>query len=268
MTDIYRFRDYKEFVLEWVQAQPKKGYGQFKKMADHLGVGTVFISQVFKGDRHFSEEQAFELSLFLNLLENETRYFVTLVRFARAGTKKLQVHIQQELARLSHESKELKNRIRSDKDLDDASKAIFYSDWFYSAIRLATDIKGLRDVAELSARFNLPIEKVKDAVEFLLKTGLCEWREGELRMGPKIVFLSNDSPHIMSRQRSWRIRAFQKMETANRENLFFTCPLVCSHATAESLRRKILGLIDEVLHDVKESPSEELACLNIDWFRV
>lgn len=56
------------------------------------------------------------------------------------------------------------------------------------------------------------------------------------------------------------------MDAADPESLFFTCPLVCSKETATALRRKLVALIEEVLAEVKESPSEELACLSIDWF--
>jgi hypothetical protein len=65
----------------------------------------------------------------------------------------------------------------------------------------------------------------------------------------------------------WRLKGFQKMESTDKENLFFTCPIVCSKKSVELLRKKTLKFIEEVLAEIKDSPSEELVCLNIDWFR-
>ena len=268
MTDIYTFDSYKNFVRKWVEHLPKRGYGQFRKMADHLGVGTVLVSQIFNGERHLNEEQAVDLSQYMNLLEGETKYFMALVRHSRAGTHRLKDHIATEIKQLKQDAKELKGRIKSEADLSKDQQAIFYSDWFYSAIRLAADIPERRDVASISEFLDLPAEKVKMAVEFLLQTGLCEMANGQLCMGPKIVYLPADSPHVLSRQRSWRIRGFHQMESVRPENLFFTCPIVCSTKTAEEVRSKILKFVEHVLGEVKESESEELVCLNIDWFRV
>lgn len=268
MTDIYTFSNYKEFVRVWVRAQPKKGHGQFRRMAEHLGVGTVLMSQVFNGERDLNEEQALELCGFLNLLEGESRYFLALVRHARAGSKKLRDHIRMELDQIRKGAENLKGRIKSEKDISENSKAIFYSDWIYSAIRLATDVPKFREVNGLSRRFDLPSERVRAAAEFLVQNGLCVLEQGELRMGPQIVFLPADSPYVLSRQRSWRLRAFQKMEEGRAEDLYFTCPIVCSEKTIASLRKKILKFIEETLAEVKDSPSEELVCMNIDWFRI
>lgn len=267
MTDLFDYSNYKKFVRNWVSAKPKGGYGQFRRMAEHLGVGTVFISQVFNGDRHLNEEQALELAAHLHLLESEKKFFVTLVRHARAGTKNLRDHIEAELQQMRDETKQLKGRVKSEKTLSPADQAIFYSHWIYSAIRLACDIPRLRNLEALSQHLEIPLEKITEAVDFLVRTGLCENSGGELRMGPQIVFLPADSPYILSRQRSWRLRGFHRMETGNVENFFFTCPLVCSESTAKSIRQKLVKLAEEVLKEVKDSPSEALLCLNIDWFR-
>lgn len=268
MIDIYNFDSYKEFIRKWVQEQPRRGFGQFKKMADHLGVGTVLISQIFKGDREISEEQALRLCEYVGLLERQTKYFLCLVRIARAGTVKLKKLLLVERDSLRDEAKHLKQRIKSDKPLDDLQQSIFYSDWHYSAVRLATDIPTLRTLSSLAERLDLPVDNVKKTLEFLVEAGLCEIKEGEISMGPRVVYLPADSPWVLSRQRAWRLRGLQKMELKSKEQLFITCPLVCSTKTAEIIKKKVLNLVDEILSEIKDSPSEELQCLNIDWFSI
>jgi len=263
---IFDFDNYKKFVLTWVRQQSKSGYGQFKKMAEHLAVSSVLLSQVFKGDRQLSTEQALELAEYLNLLEIEKKYFVLLVRKERAGSKKLERHIQTEIQELLSQAQKLKTRIEQKAELNSEDQALFYSSWHFSALRLATDIPELRNVAQLSERFALDPQVVKSALEFLVEKGLCVLEQGELRLGPSIVFLSADSPYINSRHLGWRIKAGAQMGLKNKEDLYFTCPIVCSAKSKNLIRNKLLNLITEVLKEVKDSPSEDLACLNIDWF--
>lgn len=84
---------------------------------------------------------------------------------------------------------------------------------------------------------------------------------------PLTSFSEFASSNIIPRQKNWRIKGFQSMEEGNKSNLFFTCPLVCSTHLKDHIRKKILLLISDVLKDVKESPSEELVCFNIDFFQ-
>lgn len=266
MTNLFDFKNYKDFVLFWVRSQPKAGHGQFKRIAEYLGVGSVLISQIFNGDRELSTEQALELAEFFNLLEIEKKYFVLLVRKARAGSKKLRDHIESEIQEVLSQSKKLKERIKTKSELSNEDQATFYSSWHYSALRLATDIPSMRNLKSLAEHFSLDIEMVKASMEFLIERGLCVLENGELKMGPRIVFLASESPHIQARQMSWRLKAMDQMGLKDKEDLFFTCPLVCSAETKQILRNKIIALVNEVIKEVKESPSEELSCLNIDWF--
>ncbi|MEZ4873629.1 MAG: hypothetical protein R2827_15590 [Bdellovibrionales bacterium] len=65
--EIFDFENYKDFTNNWVHSQPKKGRGIYRKMALHIGVNPVIISQVLNGDRHFSAEQTLEVTEFLGL---------------------------------------------------------------------------------------------------------------------------------------------------------------------------------------------------------
>lgn len=48
----------------------------------------------------------------------------------------------------------------------------------------------------------------------------------------------------------------------------YTAPITLSKKDAAEMRERVLKFISETLQLVKDSPSEELFCLCVDWFRV
>ena len=265
--NIFDFKNYKHFVISWVKSQPRSGYGQYKKISDCLGISSVATSQIFKGDRDLTEEQALELSEFLGLLDSESQYFSLLVRHSRASTYRLKNQLKRQIEKAIQDSKILANRFDEELALTEYDKAIFYSTWEYSAIRLSFDIPSVRTVHEVAAKTGIELQKAKMITEFLLEKGLLKQSGEGIQMGPKVVFLNKDSPLIVSRQRAWRSRAAYEMESDNEDNFFYTCPYVASKKTLQSLRAKILKLVEESFTEVKPSQSEELFCMNIDWFK-
>lgn len=41
MTSIYQFDNYKKFFNSWIENQPKKGHGEYRRLALHLNVSTT-----------------------------------------------------------------------------------------------------------------------------------------------------------------------------------------------------------------------------------
>lgn len=56
------------------------------------------------------------------------------------------------------------------------------------------------------------------------------------------------------------------MEERREQDLFYTCPMSLSTEAAEQVRNMLPTFIETVLEVVRPSPSERVACLNIDWF--
>lgn len=71
--EIFDFTDYKKFIVSLLKLGPKKGRGSLKKMAEHLQVNSVVMSQIFKGDRNLNLEQAWELSEYFGFSELEKK---------------------------------------------------------------------------------------------------------------------------------------------------------------------------------------------------
>ena len=78
--NVFEYKNYKHCVNSWISLQPKAGHGQLRQLALHLGVNSVVMSQVFRGDRDLTPEQALGVTQFMGLSELERDYFFLLVQ--------------------------------------------------------------------------------------------------------------------------------------------------------------------------------------------
>lgn len=268
MISIFEAENYKKLVLERLKGFPKAGHGQFRKMAERLRVHPVIITQVFKGSRDLTEEQAIELADYLGFTKLESQYFLSLVQIERAGTVKLKAHYEERRRELQNQSKDLKNRVLEKKVLNEEAKALFYSNWFYSGVRLASSIPALNTPEQLAEYLSVPLPTVHRVLEFLLSHGLVVQTEKGLDMGPAITHIEASSPLVSRHHLNWRMQAMKKVDRAGIDELFFTFPIVISEKTQSQIREIFVQTIEKCVPLVKESPSEKLACVNIDLFNV
>ncbi|MGE0633554.1 MAG: TIGR02147 family protein [Pseudobdellovibrionaceae bacterium] len=264
---IYEFTDYKRFLNTQIASLPKKGRGQARKISEHLGVHSVVISQILSGDRDFTHEQALEVAQYFGLDERATIYFSTLVLKARAGTKKLKDHLEGQLEKMREEALDLKNRLSHLQELKEEDKAIFFSDWTYTAILLATSIKGLDNIDAIAQRFQMDRPQVAKILEYLVASGLAvQDGRGSYKHGEISPFLAADSPYITNHHRSWRLKAQEKMSVRKPHDYFLSLTTVISQKTKEQIREELINVTTKINQQIDNSSIEKLTCLNIDWF--
>ncbi|MGE3975630.1 MAG: TIGR02147 family protein [Bdellovibrionales bacterium] len=267
MVSVFDFDDYKLFVNTRIQEMPKKGYGQYQRLAEHLKINSVTISQIFKGNRELGIDQALELSEFLGLSEIERDFFLLLVDHARASTQKWKSFIEKKIRLKKTEARNLKSRLQPEKDIVEEVRSTFYSNWYYSGIRLSTSIKSFSTLESIAHHFQLPRPLVAEVLEFLIRQRLVVEKDGRYAIGPKSTHVESTSPLVNRHHANWRIKGLQKMGHMDSEELFFTGPLSLSKKALEEIRSDLTNFIQDTTMKVKESDSEILACLNIDWFK-
>ncbi|MBT3583829.1 MAG: TIGR02147 family protein [Halobacteriovoraceae bacterium] len=263
---LFECQNYKEFVLDWIQRRPKKGHGQFLKISQYLGVHSSMISHIFKGDKEVSLEHAVLLADFFGLSEFETQYFVTLVQFSRAGSQTLKDLYLKQIVALRKDSKKIEKRVIKDKSMNDGEKARFYSSWQYSAVRLATSLDQIKQIEDLSQYFQIEHHKLNQILQFLLSTGLCVEKKGQLEMGPSLTHIGGDSPMINTHHTNWRKKAFEAYESSEQENLFYTLPMSVGVEESAVMREMTMDFIQRMVKVLRPSKEEKLMCLGIDFF--
>ena len=266
MTSIYQFNNYKKFFNSWVENQPKKGHGEYRRLALHLNVSTTLMSQIFNGEKDMSLELAAEVCDYLHLSDDEADYFLLLVEFAKSGSHKLKSRLLKQILARQEKAKKLESRMKKETELDDAVKATYYSNWVYCAVRVLSDIPELGTVEHLADRLMIPKNQLLKYVDFLIKHKLIINKNGSLTMGPSHIYLPPTDPLSLLHHQNWRILGFQKMQHRSEENFFSSGQYSLSKELAYQIRKELPDLIESIIKRVKPSVSETTRCLNIDFY--
>ena len=266
---LFEYKDYRDFIKDGFKNQPKKGHGQARKIAEYLRVSSTYISQVLSGAKSFTLEQSHELAEYFGFNSLESDYFFYLVQKERAGTKSLQTFCENKLEHLRNQALKVINRIQPKKVLSHEEMAVFYSNAIYSAVHLysSTLAKG-RSFDEISKRFDLSRAKTASVVEFLKSSGLIYEESGSFKMSTQSTHVGTDSPFLIKHLTNWHLRAISAAEDLKETELMYSSNVSLSKKDFEKLREKMLIFIKDFLKEVHESPAEDIACFNLDFFWV
>lgn len=264
---LFEYHDYKLWVNDWIDSQPSGGHGQLRKLALYLEINSVVMSQVFRGDRDLTLEQALKVTQYLGMTELERDYFLLLVQKGRAGTTELKSVFEKQLQTIRKSAQSLKNRVQHHKFTDE-DKATFYSQWYYSAIRLGVSIPQLSTISALSGHLNLDRSVVVQVIEFLLKHQLIIEKKGRYDIGPQVTHVGHDSPFVNRHHTNWRLKGLQAMDNITDQDLYYTGPMALSETAAKEIRKMLVSLVEKSTQQAAHSDSEVLRCLNIDWFKI
>lgn len=263
---IYEFKDYKKYVLEWINRAANNGRGQRKLLADAIGCQTPFITHVLVGNYQFSPEQAEACSKWMGLNDSDTEYFLTLVMLQRAGTKSLESFYQKRISALRERENVLKKRLEIQETLTLENQMVYYSSWHYPAVHMGLLNPALQSIAALQKYFQLPLARVVSVINFLTEIRMVE----ETKLGYKVllpvIHLENNSPLITQHHSQWRLRAIENIQSTNLESLHYSGLISLSKQDYEWVQERLAQLLNDIAEKVKTSPDEQLATLCFDWF--
>lgn len=265
--DVFLSKNYRKQLKERLKSFPNNGYGQSKKLAEYLNVSTAYISQVLAEDRHLSTDQAFLVCEFLDYTKLETSYFMKLIDCERASNHKYKKWLELELEKIRKEASEVSKRIQFDKELSLEDKAIFYSDWYYSAIRMHCSISD-KNLEELVEALGISKKLTKDAISFLLSKNLLIKTNEKYRISTSSTHLGSDSPLVKLHHQNWRKKAVERCMEENENKIHYSSPMTLSKKDSEKIKNLLLACIQDIGELVDPSPEEEFMCLNVDWFKV
>jgi uncharacterized protein (TIGR02147 family) len=267
-VSVFDFDDYKPFVRELIKGMPHGGRGQYRAMAKHLRVHTTLLSHVFRGSKELTAEQGCALASFLKLVELDSDYLLALIERNRAGTHQLKTAVTRRMTQLRERRLQLEHRIPGARSLSGEERATFYSQWYYSAVRLTSSLPGMGDASAIAERLRMPVELVRDVLEFLLKSNLIRRSGDHFELVAKRTHLGASSPLAAAHHRNWRVVAMNRYERMSSRDFAFTSPVTLSRADAAHVREVLVGAVSAVTKLVEPSPSESLCLLNIDWLEL
>jgi uncharacterized protein (TIGR02147 family) len=265
---IFDAKTFSGFLKKHLKTLPNQGRGVLRGISLATGIHSTTLSQAVKGGRPFSLEQVADICQYLGLSEFETKYALLLLQSERAGTESLREFFAKELKLVRNEALEIVHVVKRDQVLSEEENAIFYSNWYYSAMAVLSSLPGLNNSTALSARSGLSKQKTNQVISFLVKSGLCIEKNGKIEPGPNSTHLEAGSPFISRHHGNWRIKAMEKHPNLDHESeMAYSSPMSLSKQDAEQIREMIVDFVKKVNKIRDPSPCEEAYFLNIDWIK-
>lgn len=266
---VFSYIDCREFLRERLRTLPKQGRGELAKIARHLNVNPTLISQIMSKARSFSPEQGLLLAEYFGLSDLERDYFLLMVQEEQASTHQLKELFREKREGLRTQALQVREQVRLERSLTEEERVRFYSSWSYSAVHLycSVDPKGVT-VEDVVGRFRMQRARVLEVLRFLVDVGLCEEKLGRYLMSTQSTFVEKGSPHLKRHHLNWRVKAMERQEDLEDTELMFTAQVSLSRADFEKLREMAMNFIKQAAEVVKDSPAEDVANLNLDFFWV
>lgn len=263
---VFEARDYKAYLSALAEARPR---GFRKSLAEATGCQTAYITHVLNSSGHFSLEQAEAASRFLGFTREETRYWLALVEYNRAGTPTLRRVLSEQLTELRERHLLLRKKVGIQATLSRENQAIYYGSWHYAAVHMAITVPALQSRAALARSLRVPPRKLAQVLEFLISVGLVVQQGDRLTTGKTLLHLEKDSPSIFKHHANWRIRALDALhDDSGEEAVHYSSVVTLSAEDAQKLRALISRHLGEWIHLVKDSREERVYGLGLDFFRV
>lgn len=264
---VYNFKGINAFLRHHIAHLPKNGRGEISRIAQQVDVSTSLVSQVLAGQKTLTPEQTQKLIEYLGLVGLEADYITFLNQKERAGSKVLENFWQNKIEEIRQKSLQISARVKSDKALTSEQQSIFYSSLFYSAVRLYTSVGDHgKSIDEICERFDISRVKANTVLNFLVETGLCVEKNQKFFLGSQKTHLEKNSPYMLRHLGNCRLSAIQQIESLSDEELMYSATVSLSENDFYLLREEMVEFIKKFLNRVHSSPSEEVACLNLDFF--
>lgn len=267
MTNIFDFTNYRAYLAQWIADQGDRSYGLKGRISAALNISSSLLSQILKEEKSFTADQTSDLSDFMGLSEIESDYLHLLVESSRAGTPKYRDKLKKKILALQEQSKRIGKRVPRNKELTDEQKSIYYSSWLYTGMRNLSAVPGFDNIQSLADHLRIEPAVAQRFLRFLLENGLCVEDKGKITYGPASTHIDMESPFVNKHHQNWRFQGIHHMDKRRDEDLFFTGPMSLSKEAAQEVRKMIPNFIQTVMKTTGPSPSEMVACLNIDWFK-
>lgn len=268
MKDIFTALTYKDFLNQQLDLASQTTKGAKSALATAMACQTSYLSQVLHGDAHLSLEQAEKLAQHYALNASETEYLYLLIQHDRAGTSGLRLHFNRKMEQIHKDRLNLKNRVQASEEISKEEQSTYYSAWIYAAIHVILTIPEFRTLHEIAKKLNLSLEVTKNALDFLVNSGLAVKKKNEFHPSKKRMHLGHDSSMIIRHHTNWRLNSLQSLESKPQTttDLHYSSVVSLSKADVIVIREKLLQEIQNTKNVIKKSDEEELFAFHVDFY--
>lgn len=179
LPDVFRYHQYADFLKDWIAYQQKNTKGfSIRKLALQCQFSVGYLPMVLGKKRPLSFEACKKLLPALHLKKDEQQFFEVIHTLGVTSSQEVRLDCLRRMKRYSK---------YSEQNPDETQALEYLSHWYYPAIREMSGRSDFRLDAEWiqsQLRLSLPLQQIKDAIEFLSKNSFLEFDQNNKVVPP------------------------------------------------------------------------------------
>jgi uncharacterized protein (TIGR02147 family) len=265
--DVFSHKSYRALLKDWLTH--KAGRGGQKRLADAAGCLPSYLSQVLSGAAELTPDQAYGMTVVMELDKEQADFMMRLVQRDRASSRLYRDHLTRGLEETSRKKQQLSEKLSPARVISGEDQARYYAAWYYPAIHTLASIPEFQTAKALEQRLNLGRDVMARALEDLERMELIRRDGARVIALAKNIHAASTSALNFSYHTVWRAIANQKMqEQPAGRNVHYTALYGLSKADAQILKSMMTDFIQRTREVVAPSVEETAVCLTCDIFEV
>jgi uncharacterized protein (TIGR02147 family) len=264
---IYSFSSYKTYLRARIDEE-ENPWGLLTKLAAAAGCQRSYFSRMLSQETHLTPAQAFGLSRYWGLTNDETEYFLGLLEVERAGTSDYRDHLKRKNEELKRRQEDLAQLVKRNLAVSDERDLEYYSAWFWVAVHALTSIPQFQSESAISEKLGISRSQVRMILNVLEKWGAVYQDGARWKYNAREQHLSKESPLVCFHHSNWRQQAIMDAQRRNPASIHYTVVQSLSRADFERVKQLVLDLIEKSSRIAGPSKEEDLMCLTCDFFSV
>lgn len=259
---IFDFNDYKLYLNVKINSLSVNGRGVKKRIAEHLSCQSTYISQVFKGKKHFTLEQAIKLNTFLDHSEVEGKLFLLLVQQARSGSNELREFFVEQISDFKQKHKDSSSE--SNLLVGQQNYDLCFESWYHSVIYAILNFDDCKTVNGISKRLGFDEKIVSIILNEFIEAKLVSIVDGQYEKMTEKVNVGEKN--IQKFHNFWRGYALKNPEEGFENDYKRTLVLTLSDEDDVKVREVIKDTFKKIHNIANNSSKNETAkCLILDY---
>jgi len=262
---LFAFESYKEYLRARISAE-EYHWGLMTKLATAAGCQRPYLSRVLTGEPHLTPAQAFGLTRFWRLSEEEKEYFLGLLEIERAGSAEYREYWKRKTLDAKKRHENLSTLVSRKSAGSSEQDLTYYSAWYWTAIHILVSIPGFRTERSIAEKLNLPLTQVKLILQELESWGAVRKESNQWTFAAKEQHISKNSPLSVFHHMNWRQVAMTDAQRRMPDSIHYTVVQSLSVTDFERIKQMILDLIQKAAEIARPSQEEKLMCFTCDFF--
>lgn len=268
---IFEHDTYQNVIKAYVDSQKALGLSvTYQRLAKEMRVQKSYLSKVMSGNASLNKDQAFLLSKFMRLKNEEEEYLFLLVEKDRAALKEYRRKIDSKLKQI--QLKQTQSSAYLDKVEQDASSAAAQVYYLYPEIQLIHLAFGLERYREKPniLKDDLGVQDLffQKAIKTLQELSLIALKGNSVELLKSNLHLSRESDLFHQWKTQFKLKSIEwTKRLAEGDKYNFVASFTASEEDKEKIRLEFMRFLKKTESVVKNSNGENLYQINFDLFK-